>query len=166
MALAICIFIFFQARKDALPGDRYPFSLSHVWISFKRAVIPLGMPIIIFGGILGGVTTATEAAVLAVLYGFIVSVFIYKEVSYSEVGRMLVNTGVVTGVILILIATADLLWIMANQQIPELSHDSCSPLENRGSSSSLPALLSSSEVLSSTGSQRLLFFIPYCFRLR
>lgn len=120
MALAICLFIFFQARKGRLPGDRYPFSLNHVWISFKRAVIPLGMPIIIFGGILGGVTTATEAAVLAVLYGFIASVFIYKEVSYSEVGTMLVNTGVVTGVILILIATASIFsWIMANQQIPQ-----------------------------------------------
>ena len=78
------------------------------------------MPIIIFGGILGGVTTATEAAVLAVLYGFIISVFIYKEVNYSEVGTMLVNTGVLTGVILILIATASIFsWIMANQQIPQ-----------------------------------------------
>lgn len=120
MALAISLYIFSQAVKGRLPGDRQPFSLSRVWISFKRAVVPLGMLIIIFGGILGGVTTATEAAALAVLYGFIVSVVIYKEVSYSEVGVMLVNTGVVTGVILILIATASIFsWIMANQQIPQ-----------------------------------------------
>ena len=56
--------------------------------AFRAAVVPLGMPVIIFGGILGGVTTATEAAVLAVVYGFIVAVFIYREVSYAEVGRM------------------------------------------------------------------------------
>ena len=120
MALAICIWIFLQAKKGKIPGDRQAFSSLRVWHAFKEAIIPLGMPVIIFGGILGGVTTATEAAVLAVLYGFIVSVFIYKEVSYSDVGRMLVNTGVVTGVILILIGTASIFsWIMANQQIPQ-----------------------------------------------
>lgn len=120
MALAICLWIFFQARKGKIPGDRQVFSALRVWHAFKDALIPLGMPVIIFGGILGGVTTATEAAVLAVLYGFIVSVFIYKEVTYPEVGRMLVNTGVVTGVILILIGTASIFsWIMANQQIPQ-----------------------------------------------
>lgn len=120
MALAICLWIFFQARKGKIPGDRQAFSGLRVWHAFKDALIPLGMPVIIFGGILGGVTTATEAAVLAVLYGFIVSVFIYKEVTYPEVGRMLVNTGVVTGVILILIGTASIFsWIMANQQIPQ-----------------------------------------------
>ena len=120
MALAICIWIFLQARKGKIPGDRHAFSPLRVWHTFKEALIPLGMPVIIFGGILGGVTTATEAAVLAVLYGFIVSVFIYKEVTYSDVGRMLVNTGVVTGVILILIGTASIFsWIMANQQIPQ-----------------------------------------------
>ena len=120
MAFAICIWIFLQARKGKIPGDRHAFSSLRVWYAFKEALIPLGMPVIIFGGILGGVTTATEAAVLAVLYGFIVSVFVYKEVTYSNVGKMLVNTGVVTGVILILIGTASIFsWIMANQQIPQ-----------------------------------------------
>jgi len=120
MALAICIWIFLQARKGKIPGDRHAFSSLRVWHALKEALIPLGMPVIIFGGILGGVTTATEAAVLAVLYGFIVSVFIYKEVTYSDVGKMLVNTGVVTGVILILIGTASIFsWIMANQQVPQ-----------------------------------------------
>jgi C4-dicarboxylate transporter, DctM subunit len=120
MALAICILIYYQAGRGRLPGDRQPFSGAAVWRAFKASVVPLGMPVIIFGGILGGVTTATEAAVLAVVYGFIVSVFIYREVKISEVGRMLVNTGVVTGVILILIGTASIFsWIMANQQVPQ-----------------------------------------------
>jgi C4-dicarboxylate transporter DctM subunit len=120
MALAICLLIYLQARRGRLPGDRHAFSARQVGRAFKAALIPLGMPVIIFGGILGGVTTATEAAVLAVVYGFIVSVFIYKEVSYAQVGKMLVNTGVVTGVILIMIGTASIFsWIMANQQVPQ-----------------------------------------------
>ncbi len=120
MALAICLLIFYQVTQGRLPGDRQAFSIRQAWHSFKDAVIPLGMPIIIFGGILGGVTTATEAAVLAVVYGFIVAVFFYKEVTYKQVGKMLVNTGVVTGVILILIGTASIFsWIMANQQVPQ-----------------------------------------------
>jgi C4-dicarboxylate transporter DctM subunit len=120
MALAICALIYLQARSGRLPGDQQPFAARRVWTAFKAAIIPLGMPVIIFGGILGGVTTATEAAVLAVVYGFIVSVFIYREVNYAQVGKMLVNTGVVTGVILILIGTASIFsWIMANQQVPQ-----------------------------------------------
>lgn len=120
MALAICALIYVQARSGRLPGDRQPLAARRVWTAFKAAIIPLGMPVIIFGGILGGVTTATEAAVLAVVYGFIVSVFIYKEVNYAQVAKMLVNTGVVTGVILILIGTASIFsWIMANQQVPQ-----------------------------------------------
>jgi len=121
MALAICFWIYLQARKGRLPGDHEAFSPGRVWRAFKDALIPLGMPVIIFGGILGGVTTATEAAVLAVLYGFIVSVLIYREITFSQVGKMLVNTGVVTGVILILIGTASIFsWIMANQQVPQM----------------------------------------------
>jgi C4-dicarboxylate transporter DctM subunit len=121
MALAICFWIYLQARKGSLPGDHEAFSPGRVWRAFKDALIPLGMPVIIFGGILGGVTTATEAAVLAVLYGFIVSVLIYREITFSQVGKMLVNTGVVTGVILILIGTASIFsWIMANQQVPQM----------------------------------------------
>jgi C4-dicarboxylate transporter DctM subunit len=120
MAFAICILIYFQACKGRLPGERHAFSVRQVWHSFEAAIIPLGMPVIIFGGILGGVTTATEAAILAVVYGFIVSLLVYREVSFAQVGKMLVKTGVVTGVILILIATASLFsWIMANQQVPQ-----------------------------------------------
>ena len=120
MALFICVLIYYYTKIGRLPGDRQPFSWARIGRAFKESVVPLGMPVIIFGGILGGVTTATEAAVLAVVYGFIVSVFIYKEVSWSDVGPMLVSTGVVTGVILLLIGTASIFsWIMANQQVPQ-----------------------------------------------
>jgi C4-dicarboxylate transporter DctM subunit len=120
MALALCLLIYYKARTGSLPGDHQTFSSKRVWQAFKAALIPLGMPVIIFGGILGGVTTATEAAILAVIYGFIVSVFIYKEVTYGEVGKMLVRTGVVTGVILIMVGTASIFtWVMAHEQIPQ-----------------------------------------------
>jgi len=120
MALFICVLIYYYTRIGRLPGDCQPFSWARLGRAFKESVVPLGMPVIIFGGILGGVTTATEAAVLAVVYGFIVSVFIYKEVTWSDIGPMLVSTGVVTGVILLLIGTASIFsWIMANQQVPQ-----------------------------------------------
>jgi C4-dicarboxylate transporter DctM subunit len=120
MALLICAFIYLQSYRGVLPSDRQSFSWPNLSRAFKGAIIPLGMPVIIFGGILGGVTTATEAAVLAVVYGLIVAVLIYKEVTWRQVGRMLIETGVVTGIILILIGTASIFtWIMANQQVPQ-----------------------------------------------
>ena len=78
------------------------------------------MPVIIFGGILGGATTATEAAVIAVVYGLVVGVFIYKEVTWKRVGQILVNTTYVTGIVLFLIGVASVFsWLLTLQQVPQ-----------------------------------------------
>jgi TRAP-type C4-dicarboxylate transport system permease large subunit len=52
-------------------------------MAFRRAIIPLGMPAIIFGGILGGIMTPTEASVVAVLYAAVVGLFVYREISWT-----------------------------------------------------------------------------------
>ena len=57
--------------------------------AFVDALIPMGLPIIIFGGILGGVFTPTEAAAVAVLYAAIVGLFVYKEIAWSAIPEIL-----------------------------------------------------------------------------
>ena len=82
MALLIMILIYFQAKRENIPIQGN-FSGTELWRSFVDALIALGMPVIIFGGILGGIFTATEAASVAVFYGLIVGVFIYREIKQA-----------------------------------------------------------------------------------
>jgi C4-dicarboxylate transporter DctM subunit len=89
--------------------------------SFQDAFFALLMPVIILGGIYGGYFTPTEAAVIAVVYGFIVGFFIYKELKINSLGNILVSAVVSTAVIMFIIATASVFgWILASEQVPRL----------------------------------------------
>jgi tripartite ATP-independent transporter DctM subunit len=84
-------------------------------------VLPLVAPVIILGGILGGVVTPTEAAVLAVLYALLLGLVIYREIRVSEILPLLINTAALTGMVMLLVGTASVLsWIFAAQGIPRM----------------------------------------------
>ena len=72
------------------------------------------------GGILGGFFTATEASAIAVLYAFILSVFIYREVKIQEIPQILLQCGITTAVVMLLIGTSMAMsWAMAFENIPQ-----------------------------------------------
>jgi tripartite ATP-independent transporter DctM subunit len=78
------------------------------------------MPIIILGGILGGVVTPTEAASVAVAYALFVGAVIYRAITIDDFIQMLIRTARVTGVIFLIIASASILgWWLAFMQIPQ-----------------------------------------------
>ena len=83
------------------------FSLARVWKTFVEAILALLMPIIILGGIYLGVFTATEAAAVAVVYGLLVSVIIYRDIKPRELLPMFKNTAKSTANLMILIASAN-----------------------------------------------------------
>ncbi len=86
---------------------------------FGNAFVALVMPLIIIGGILFGVFTPTEAAAVAVGYAFIVGVFFLKTIKIKDMPGILVNAGLTTGVVFLLLATARLYsWILSTNQIP------------------------------------------------
>lgn len=96
-----------------------PFSLATIWLTFKGAVWGLMTPVIILGGIFSGVFTPSEAAVVAVNYALIVSLFIYRDLGFRDVYRIMVRSVITTGVIMFVISTSAILsWAMANWQIP------------------------------------------------
>jgi elongation factor Tu len=79
-----------------------------------------GISIIIFGGILSGAATATEVSVVAVVYGFLVGAFIYKEIKPKDILPILVRTVVMTGTVMFLIGASSVLsWIFATSQVPQ-----------------------------------------------
>jgi len=120
MAIIIMVYIYLKARRGGmLPSQSL--SLRKLGRTFIDALIPLGMPIIIFGGILGGVFTPTEAAAIAVFYAAIVGLFIYREISWSALPGILINSAVMTATVCFLLGTAAVVaWIMAVGQVPVL----------------------------------------------
>ena len=90
------------------------------WVTTKRALLPLGFPVIVLGSIYTGVASPTEASAMAVLYAFIVEVIIYKNLSLHDIYKIALSTGLVTGVVFILLAMgAAFSWLVGFAKIPE-----------------------------------------------
>jgi C4-dicarboxylate transporter DctM subunit len=84
------------------------------------AIIPLLMPLIIMGGILGGIFTPTEAAAIAVAYALFVGFFILRSLNLKDLPTIFFRSFITTGTILIVIAMANAFsWILATQQLPQ-----------------------------------------------
>src|ERR1700751_4156207 len=87
--------------------------------AFAHAFWALLLPVIIFGGILGGVFTPTEAAVVAVIYAIIVGMGVYREISLAYLLRAFVRTGVTSGIVMLLIGSANIFaWLMTVSGVP------------------------------------------------
>ncbi|MFH1490616.1 MAG: TRAP transporter large permease [Pseudomonadota bacterium] len=95
------------------------FSLHAVGRSFSRAILALGAPVIILGGILFGIFTATESAAVAVVYAMIVGMFIYREIGVKDLFSLFRDGAVTSSVVMFIIATASIFsWITAIEDIP------------------------------------------------
>ena len=116
--IAIMIMAYYFSRKMNLPlADKTSF-LVKIRI-LKDGILPILMIIIILGGIYGGIFTPTEAASVAVVYGFIVSFFIYKELKMEDLPTVLLNTAALSGVVLLVLATASMFsFILTFDRIP------------------------------------------------
>lgn len=91
-----------------------------LWKSFKEAILALLMPLIILGGIYGGIFTPTEASVVAVVYGFIIGTFVYRQINLKTLRTMLVESVVTTSVILFIIASASIFgMLLTREQVPQ-----------------------------------------------
>ena len=107
----------FAARKGYPVGVRVPFS--EATRVFFRAIPSLMLLVIVIGGILAGLFTATEASAIAVLYALILS-FIYKELTWAKLPQVLLRSAKTTAIVLLLVATCTgLSWIMSYENIPQ-----------------------------------------------
>jgi tripartite ATP-independent transporter DctM subunit len=120
LAVAIMAYIYWDARRSGIDA-----SARSTWPEIRRifldALLPLGLPIIIFGGILGGAVTPTEAAVIAVVYAFIVGVFIYREIAWKDLPSIFIQAAVVTASVCFLLGTAAVVaWVLVVQAVPQM----------------------------------------------
>ncbi|MBO8163601.1 MAG: TRAP transporter large permease [Brevibacillus sp.] len=109
----------FLSKRRGYKGES-GITWAHRVKAFREAFLALLMPVIILGGIYGGIFTPTEAAVVAVLYAFIVGVFVYKEVKWRELADVFAKSSITTSIIMIIISTAGMFgWILTREQIPQ-----------------------------------------------
>ncbi len=95
------------------------FSFSETWRTFKRSLLAMGAPIIILGGILFGVFTATESAAIAVVYALVVGMFIYKKIKVKDLFPLFTSGAITSAIVMFIIATASVFsWIAAIEDIP------------------------------------------------
>lgn len=114
VALIIC-------KKYGYEGNGKKFSIKHVLEALRDAIWALLVPIIILGGIYGGIFTPTEAAAVAVFYGLFVGFFIYRELTIDKLIRGLSDSAVTTGTILVIVAAATVLARMLTlERIPTI----------------------------------------------
>ena len=116
--VAIMIMAYYFSRKMNLPLAEKTSLLDKIRV-LKDGILPILMIVIILGGIYGGIFTPTEAASVAVVYGFIVSFFIYKELKMEDLPTVLLNTAALSGVVLLVLATASMFsFILTFDRIP------------------------------------------------
>jgi tripartite ATP-independent transporter DctM subunit len=95
------------------------FSITQVRHYFKRAILALGTPVIILGGILFGIFTATESAAVAVAYALFVGMFVYKKIKVKDLVRLFTDGAITSSIVMFIIATASIFsWIAAIEDIP------------------------------------------------
>ena len=88
--------------------------------AFRKALLPLLMPVLILGGIYGGIFTPTEAAAVAVGYAFIIGAFVYRSLNLKNIMQALKNSALSTAIIMIIIGNAGLFgWVLTAEQVPD-----------------------------------------------
>ena len=105
-------------NQDVGSGEKA--SLKQVIAAFAQAIPSLLLIVIVLGGIIGGVFSATEASAIAVAYAFLLAVFIYGEVKIRDIPRILLKCAMTTSVVMLLVgASSAMSWVLAVEQVPQ-----------------------------------------------
>lgn len=116
---ALMIWSYIYSKKMGYKGTDERTSIRKIGKSIWQAKWALLIPVIILGGIYGGVFTPTEAAVIAVVYGLIVSLFVYKELKVKNLPKIIADSALTSAVVLIIVGTATGFGrLMSFEQIP------------------------------------------------
>ena len=113
---------YIHARRG---GPQYrevePFSLARVNRTFWAGVPALGMPVIIIGGIIGGIFTPTEAAAVAVAYGLLIALFVYRDLKFRDIPDLILRAAALSAAVMTIIGTASIFgWLVASADVPAL----------------------------------------------
>lgn len=120
LAAAFIVYAFITAKKRNFPKGS-PFNLKNIWVSFKGAILGLLIVFIVVVGVISGFYTATEASALSVIWAFIVTFFIYREIPLGEFWNILGRAlRTIVMVMMIIGSSAAFGWLLAYLQVPKM----------------------------------------------
>jgi len=120
MGLAISLMVFYYAVKRKY-GIISAFNIRNIWNTFRHAFLALMTPVLIIGGILGGVFTPTEAAVAASIYSLLLGIFVYKTLTWRSFFKTIFDTAEMTASILLIVSAAGIFaWILTTNRMAEI----------------------------------------------
>jgi C4-dicarboxylate transporter DctM subunit len=110
---------YFLAKRAGYEREKF-LGVKAIGRTFFGAFWALLMPLIILGGILGGIFTPTEAAVVAAVYGAIIGFGVYRELKIRDLPKILAKAAISTSTVMLLIATANIFgWILTAERVPQ-----------------------------------------------
>jgi len=119
IGLLIMLACFFLNRRQDL-GSGGKASMKAVLLAFAHACPSLLLIIIVLGGILGGIFSATEASAIAVAYALLLGTVIYREVKLGDLPRIILKSAKTTSVVMLLIGASQAMsWVLAYEQVPQ-----------------------------------------------
>jgi tripartite ATP-independent transporter DctM subunit len=120
MTVALMVMVRHLSIRGQLP--RHPFEgVRALWVAFRRAFWALMAPVVLFGGLLSGIFTPTEAAAVAVTYALVLGLFVYREFRFADLPRLILDTVETTGVVMALVMTASLLgYCISVSRLPQV----------------------------------------------
>jgi C4-dicarboxylate transporter DctM subunit len=120
--MALCYFMSKRRNFGARSGSQ--FSWQQVSVTFKRSILAILTPLLIVGGIVGGIFTPTESAMIGVIYCLIVAIYVYKEMAWADLPGILLASAKISAKLVIIIAGASVFtYISIYEGIPELFRD-------------------------------------------
>jgi len=119
MGLFLMVEVYFMAIRRGYPIDQKT-NLRLIWQTSRKAFLPSLTPVIILGGIAGGIFTVTEAAAVATLYAYILGTFVYKRLKLRELPQLLLDTMKTTAVMMFILSTVTgISWILVTENIAD-----------------------------------------------
>lgn len=119
MGVSLMIYSYVVGKKEGYRASERRATLKEILVGAKDALLALIMPVIIIGGIISGIFTATESGVIAVVYSIIIGMFVYKEITFKDLWPILLKTAKSTATIIFLIGSASLfIWVLSFNSIP------------------------------------------------
>ncbi|MDP1605376.1 MAG: TRAP transporter large permease subunit [Rhodocyclaceae bacterium] len=119
LALFLGLTTWYRAWRGNYPRER-AHSWGERWQAFRKSVWGLLLVIVVMGGIYSGLFTPTEAAAMSAVYAFVIAVFVYGDLKFSDVPRVLLNSANMSAMLLYIITNAVLFsFILTNEQIPQ-----------------------------------------------
>ena len=120
VGLSLMVMAYYISKKNGYGGRNEKFSFIEFLKALKEAFWAILMPIIILGGIYGGYFTPTEAAAIAVAYGFVIGFFVYRELKLKDLPGIFVSSAISTATVMLIIATAQVFgWILTSERVPD-----------------------------------------------